>query len=87
MSLNAECSSALQLLEHIQASIQKTDDSKLQSQTAEDLNMLISVFSNPILRSIVCVQVGYHVTFYWPSAKNLHNDWHRIEPCLRVPHV
>lgn len=57
MSLHADCSSALQLLEHIQLAIHKTEDAKLQSQTSDDLNMLISVFSNPILRSIVCVEV------------------------------
>jgi len=59
MPLNRDCSSALQLLEHIQQTINNTDDKKLQAQTAEDINMLISVFSNPILRSIVTVEVCF----------------------------
>lgn len=63
MSLHADCSSALHLLEHIQLAIHKTEDSKLQSQTSDDLNMLISVFSNPILRSIVCVEVRIILIF------------------------
>jgi len=58
MSLHSDCSNALQLLEHIQQTIQETDDVKLKSQTNEDLSMLISVFSNPILRSLVCVEVN-----------------------------
>lgn len=58
MSFNRDCSSALHLLEHIQQTINNTDDAQLQMQTAEDINMLISVFSNPILRSIVTVEVG-----------------------------
>ncbi|KAK6624470.1 hypothetical protein RUM43_004177 [Polyplax serrata] len=56
MSFNRDCSSALHLLEHIQQTINNTDDAQLQMQTAEDINMLISVFSNPILRSIVTVE-------------------------------
>jgi multiple PDZ domain protein len=57
MPLNADISTALQLLEHIQHTVDVSDDAKLQSQTADDLNLLISVLENPILRGIVSVQV------------------------------
>lgn len=63
MSFNRDCSSALHLLEHIQQTINNTDDAQLQMQTAEDINMLISVFSNPILRSIVTVEVSLKLNF------------------------
>ncbi|XP_063241822.1 patj homolog isoform X2 [Bacillus rossius redtenbacheri] len=56
MPLNADISTALQLLEHIQTTIDCSDDAKLQAQTNDDLNFLISVLENPILRGIVTVQ-------------------------------
>ncbi|XP_054277466.1 patj homolog [Macrosteles quadrilineatus] len=56
MPLSADISSALQLLEHIQLTINQSDDVKLQAQTADDLNFLISSLENPILRSIVTLQ-------------------------------
>ncbi|XP_023705166.1 multiple PDZ domain protein isoform X5 [Cryptotermes secundus] len=56
MPLNADISTALQLLEHIQHTIDVSDDAKLQAQTNDDLNLLISVLENPILRGIVSVQ-------------------------------
>ncbi|GLH01323.1 Uncharacterized protein GBIM_07485 [Gryllus bimaculatus] len=56
MPLNADISTALQLLEHIQHTIDASDDAKLQAQTNDDLNLLISVLENPIFRSIVTVQ-------------------------------
>ncbi|KAL0279191.1 UNVERIFIED_CONTAM: hypothetical protein PYX00_000799 [Menopon gallinae] len=56
MPFSRDCSSALHLLEHIQQTINNTADAQLQAQTADDINMLISVFSNPILRSIVTVE-------------------------------
>lgn len=52
-----DISTALQLLEHIQHTIDSSDDVKLQTQTADDLNLLISVLENPIFRSIVTIQV------------------------------
>jgi multiple PDZ domain protein len=58
MPLNADISTALQLLEHIQHTIDVSDDAKLQAQTNDDLNLLISVLENPILRGIVSVQVS-----------------------------
>ena len=65
MPLNADISTALQLLEHIQHTIDASDDAKLQAQTSDDLNLLISVLENPILRGIVTVQV----TIYFDSSK------------------
>jgi multiple PDZ domain protein len=57
MPLNEDISTALQLLEHIQHTIDVSDDAKLQAQTSNDLNLLISVLENPILRGIISVQV------------------------------
>lgn len=57
MPLNADISTALQLLEHIQHTIDISEDAKPQTQTSDDLNLLISVLENPILRGIVSVQV------------------------------
>lgn len=54
MHLNADISSALQLLEDIKQTVEELDDSKLQA--SQDLNLLVSVFENPIFRSIVTVQ-------------------------------
>lgn len=56
MHLNADISSALQLLEDIKQTIDDLDDPKLQTNTSQDLNLLISVLENPIFRSIVTVQ-------------------------------
>jgi hypothetical protein len=87
MPLNADISTALQLLEHIQHTIDVSDDAKLQAQTADDLNLLISVLENPILRGIVSVQVSivrsvvmsFSVT---TETKELGNVWQ--EPCLHI---
>lgn len=56
MHLNADISSALQLLEDIKQTVEDLDDLKLQANTNQDLNLLISVLENPIFRSIVTVQ-------------------------------
>ncbi|KAK4871611.1 hypothetical protein RN001_015735 [Aquatica leii] len=56
MHLNADISSALQLLEDIKQTVEDLDDPKLQTNTNQDLNLLISVLENPIFRSIVTVQ-------------------------------
>lgn len=56
MHLNADISSALQLLEDIKQTVDDLDDPKLQVNTSQDLNLLISVLENPIFRSIVTVQ-------------------------------
>lgn len=62
-----DISSALQLLEHIQLTINESDDVKLIAQATDDLNFLISSLGNPILRSIVTIQVRtsfYLLPFY-----------------------
>ncbi|XP_071445203.1 patj homolog [Hetaerina americana] len=56
MPLSGDISTALQLLEHIQHSIHASEDVKLESQTSSDLNLLISVLENPVLRGIVTIQ-------------------------------
>lgn len=56
MHLNADISSALQLLEDIKQTVDNLNDPKLQNITTQDLNTLISVLENPIFRSIVTVQ-------------------------------
>ncbi|KAF5280955.1 hypothetical protein FQA39_LY17914 [Lamprigera yunnana] len=56
MHLNADISSALRLLEDIKHTVYELEDPKLQSNTNQDLNTLISVLENPIFRSIVTVQ-------------------------------
>lgn len=56
MHLNADISSALQLLEDIKQTVDDLGDTKLQASASQDLNLLISVLENPIFRSIVTVQ-------------------------------
>lgn len=56
MHLNADISSALQLLENIKQIVDDGDDPKLQTNITQDLSLLISVLENPIFRSIVTVQ-------------------------------
>lgn len=56
MHLNADISSALQLLEDIKHKVDDLGDAKLQVNTYQDLNLLISVLENPVFRSIVTVQ-------------------------------
>ncbi|KAG8223741.1 hypothetical protein J437_LFUL003106 [Ladona fulva] len=56
MPLSGDISTALQLLEHIQHTIHASEDVKLEAQTSNDLNLLISVLENPILRGIVTIQ-------------------------------
>lgn len=56
MHLNADISSALQLLEDIKQTVDDLGDPKLQVNTYQDLNLLISVLENPVFRSIVTVQ-------------------------------
>lgn len=69
MHLNADISSALQLLENIKQTIDDSGDPKLQLNTCQDINLLISLLENPVFRSIVSVQdslnelnqqLGYH---------------------------
>lgn len=65
----SDISTALQLLEHIQLTINQSDDPKLQAQTGDDLNLLISSLENPIFRSIVTIQVYniFYLNMYYIS--------------------
>lgn len=91
MPLNADISTALQLLEHIQHTID-SEDAKPQAQTSDDLNLLISVLENPILRGIVSVQDSLselnQQLLRHPSILPVDFD---ITPCgdlvLNVPHT
>ena len=56
MHLNADISSALQLLEDIKQTVDDLSDPKLQVNTYQDLCLLISVLENPVFRSVVTVQ-------------------------------
>lgn len=56
MPLNADISSALMVLEHIQSTVNQSDDVKLQSKTNDDLNLIISFLENPIFRGIATIQ-------------------------------
>lgn len=56
MHLNADISSALQLLEDIKQTVDDLGDPKLQLNTYQDLNLLISVLENPVFRSVVTIQ-------------------------------
>lgn len=56
MHLNADISSALQLLEDIKQGVGDLGDPKLQMNTYQDLKALLSVLENPVFRSIVTVQ-------------------------------
>lgn len=56
MHLNADISSALQLLESIKHTIDDLGDRKLQLDTHQDIHLLISLLENPVFRSIVSVQ-------------------------------
>lgn len=55
MHLNADVSSALQLLEDIKNTVDDLGDPKLQTNTYPDLKLLISVLENPVFRSIITV--------------------------------
>ncbi|ERL94720.1 hypothetical protein D910_11994 [Dendroctonus ponderosae] len=56
MNLNADISSALQLLEDIKEGVGDLGDPKLQMNTYQDLKALLSILENPVFRSIVTVQ-------------------------------
>ncbi|XP_012284619.1 patj homolog isoform X2 [Orussus abietinus] len=56
MSLSADISTALHLLEHIQERMEDCDDPKLQMHTSQDLKALLSLLEDPVFRSIVTIQ-------------------------------
>jgi uncharacterized protein HemX len=59
LCVTTDVSTALQLLEGIQQSLQSCDDPKLEAQANADLNLIISVLENPVFRGIVTVQASY----------------------------
>lgn len=56
MPLNSDISTALHLLEHIYEHVKNSDDSKLQLHTNNDLESLIFLLENPVLRNLAVVQ-------------------------------
>jgi len=52
-------SAALSILTEIKALINDSGDDILKSNTNNDLQLLISVFQNPIIKTIASVQVNY----------------------------
>ncbi|XP_047505688.1 patj homolog isoform X2 [Pieris napi] len=56
MHLGMNISNALQQLESVKIAVDTSDDPKLKAATNDDLNMLINLLENPILRSIVTLQ-------------------------------
>lgn len=56
MHLNADISSALQLLHNIKQVVDDLDDPKLLTNTYQDMDLLISTLENPIFRGIITVQ-------------------------------
>lgn len=54
MHLNADISSALQQIEAVKKAVE--DDPKLQMQTAESLQTILSILQDPVFRNIIHVQ-------------------------------
>lgn len=52
-------SAALSILTEIKALVNDSGDDILKSNTNNDLQLLISVFQNPIIKTIASVQVNY----------------------------
>lgn len=50
-------SAALSILTEIKTLVNDSDDDKLKANTTNDLQLLISVFQNPIIKTIASVQV------------------------------
>ncbi|ALC43195.1 Patj [Drosophila busckii] len=56
MHLSADISSALQQIEAVKKGIDESDDPKLQMQTAESLNTILGILTDPVFRTIGHVQ-------------------------------
>ncbi|XP_050059637.1 multiple PDZ domain protein-like isoform X3 [Aphis gossypii] len=56
MSLYTDMSSALSILTEIKSLVNESGDDKLKANTNNDLQLLISVFQNPIIKTIASVQ-------------------------------
>lgn len=50
-------SAALSILTEIKTLVNESGDDKLKANTTNDLQLLISVFQNPIIKTIASVQV------------------------------
>lgn len=50
-------SAALSILAEIKTLVNDSDNDKLKANTTNDLQLLISVFQNPIIKTIASVQV------------------------------
>ncbi|XP_034483607.1 patj homolog isoform X2 [Drosophila innubila] len=56
MHLSADISSALQQIEAVKKGIDESEDAKLQMQTAESLNTILGILTDPVFRTIAHVQ-------------------------------
>ncbi|KAH8408113.1 hypothetical protein KR222_008856 [Zaprionus bogoriensis] len=56
MHLSADISSALQQIEAVKKGIEESEDAKLQLQTAESLNTILGILTDPVFRTIAHVQ-------------------------------
>lgn len=54
-----DMSAALSILTEIKSLVNESGDDKLKANTNNDLQLLISVFQNPIIKTIASVQVKY----------------------------
>lgn len=54
-----DMSAALSILTEIKSLVNESGDEKLKANTNNDLQLLISVFQNPIIKTIASVQVKY----------------------------
>lgn len=60
-------SAALSILTEIKTLVNESGDDKLKANTNSDLQLLISVFQNPIIKTIASVQVIH--LFYFMYVK------------------
>lgn len=56
MHLSADISSALQQIEAVKKGIDESEDAKLQLQTADSLNTILGILTDPVFRTIAHVQ-------------------------------
>ncbi|EDW17667.1 patj homolog [Drosophila mojavensis] len=56
MHLSADISSALQQIEAVKKGIDESEDAKLQMQTADSLNTIMGILTDPVFRTIAHVQ-------------------------------
>lgn len=56
-------SAALSILNEIKSIVNESGDDKFKANTHKDLQLLISVFQNPIIKTIASVQVKNNFKF------------------------